>query len=57
MGCSSVHGVGPSLAVFDTVRNGALDCACVYPASLHSRKQMQTLINCMKSILIGVAKL
>lgn len=57
MGCSSVHGVGPSLAVFDTVRNGALDCACVYPASLHSRKQMQTLINCMKSILIGAAKL
>lgn len=56
MGCSSVHGVGPSLAVFDTVRNGALDCACVYPAPLHSRKQMQMLIKCMKSILIGAAK-
>eukprot|EP01018_Ginkgo_biloba_P013068 Gb_40809 [translate_table: standard] len=51
MGCSSVHGVGPSLAVFDTIRNGALDCACVYPAPLHSRKQMQGLINTMKSIL------
>jgi len=56
MGCSSVHGVGPSLAVFDTIRNGALDCACVYPAPLHSRKQMQELINCMKSILISSTK-
>ncbi|GLJ54436.1 hypothetical protein SUGI_1169160 [Cryptomeria japonica] len=56
MGCSSIHGVGPSIAVFDTIRNGALDCACVYPAPLHSKKQMQTLISCMKSILVSVSK-
>ncbi|MFX6572997.1 hypothetical protein ABTG52_08440, partial [Acinetobacter baumannii] len=27
MGCASVHGVGPSIALFDTVRDGVLDCA------------------------------
>ncbi|MFS7952096.1 hypothetical protein Hanom_Chr07g00602931 [Helianthus anomalus] len=32
IGCSSVHGVGPSLAIFDTIRDGELDCACVYPS-------------------------
>ncbi|XVE75943.1 hypothetical protein DITRI_Ditri12bG0132700 [Diplodiscus trichospermus] len=51
VGCSSVHGVGPSLAIFDTIRDGCLDCACVYPAPLHSREQMQELIDSMKRVL------
>ncbi|ERN13020.1 uncharacterized protein LOC18441257 [Amborella trichopoda] len=55
VGCSSVHGVGPSIAVFDTVRNGQLDCACVYPSPLHSRKQMHGLIENMKNILTGAS--
>eukprot|EP00268_Persea_americana_P036019 TRINITY_DN3550_c0_g2_i1.p1 TRINITY_DN3550_c0_g2~~TRINITY_DN3550_c0_g2_i1.p1 ORF type:complete len:448 (+),score=88.94 TRINITY_DN3550_c0_g2_i1:108-1451(+) len=53
IGCSSVHGVGPSIAIFDTVRDGQLDCACVYPSPLHSRKQIQELIDDMKNILVG----
>lgn len=52
VGCSSVHGVGPSVAMFDTVRNGELDCACVYPAPLHSREQMVELLRRMKKILV-----
>eukprot|EP00268_Persea_americana_P033677 TRINITY_DN3331_c0_g3_i1.p1 TRINITY_DN3331_c0_g3~~TRINITY_DN3331_c0_g3_i1.p1 ORF type:complete len:454 (-),score=98.88 TRINITY_DN3331_c0_g3_i1:313-1674(-) len=52
IGCSSIHGVGPSVAVFDTVRNGRLDCTFVYPSPLHSRKQMQELIDDMKDILL-----
>lgn len=51
VGCASVHGVGPTLAIFDTVRDGCLDCACVYPAPLHSREQMQELVDSMKRIL------
>ncbi|XWS56011.1 hypothetical protein CRYUN_Cryun09bG0049900 [Craigia yunnanensis] len=51
VGCSSVHGVGPTLAIFDTIRDGCLDCACLYPAPLHSREQMQELIDSMKRIL------
>ncbi|GLT90012.1 hypothetical protein SLE2022_079650 [Rubroshorea leprosula] len=50
-GCASVHGVGPTLAVFDTTSDGGLDCACVYPAPLHSRDQMRKLIDSMKRIL------
>ncbi|XP_043702251.1 uncharacterized protein LOC122652543 [Telopea speciosissima] len=53
MGCSSVHGVGPSIAVFDTIHNGRLDFTCVYPSPLHSRGQMQELIDTMKRILVG----
>lgn len=56
MGCASVHGVGPSIAVFDTIRDGSLDCVCVYPAPLHSREQMQELAGKMKTILIEGAK-
>lgn len=52
IGCASVHGVGPSVAIFDTIRNGALDCACVYPSPLHSRDQMQGLIDEMVKIMI-----
>ncbi|KAJ4830126.1 hypothetical protein Tsubulata_001342 [Turnera subulata] len=53
LGCASVHGVGPSIAIFDTIRNRRLDCACVYPSPLHSRQQMQKLIDDMKSILMA----
>lgn len=51
-GCSSVHGVGPSIAIFDTIRDGRLDCACVYPSPLHSREQILKLIDHMKKILV-----
>ncbi|KAA8518562.1 hypothetical protein F0562_016036 [Nyssa sinensis] len=52
LGCSSVHGVGPSIAIFDTIRDGQLDCACVYPSPLHSREQMQELVEEMKRVLV-----
>lgn len=55
-GCASVHGVGPSIAIFDTVRDGCLNCACVYPSPLHSREQMQDLMDRMKSILVDGCK-
>ncbi|XP_074592000.1 uncharacterized protein LOC141847810 [Curcuma longa] len=51
LGCASVHGVGPSIAVFDTIRDGKLDCACVYPSPLHSRKQIHELLEDMVRIL------
>ncbi|KAK2985985.1 hypothetical protein RJ640_026457 [Escallonia rubra] len=52
VGCASVHGVGPSIAVFDTIRDGELDCACVYPSPLHSREQMQDIVADMKRFLV-----
>lgn len=52
VGCASAHGVGPSLALFDTIRNGELDCACVYPWPLHSTEQIQGLVDHMKRILV-----
>ncbi|CAL5422062.1 unnamed protein product [Camellia sinensis] len=52
MGCSSIHSVGPSIAIFDTIRGGRLDCVCVYPSPLHSREQMQDLVDRMKRILV-----
>ncbi|XP_059463493.1 uncharacterized protein LOC132192235 [Corylus avellana] len=52
MWCASVHGVGPSIAIFDTIRDGCLDCACVYPAPLHSREQIQELVDTMKAVLV-----
>ncbi|KAL9425364.1 hypothetical protein AB3S75_032339 [Citrus x aurantiifolia] len=52
MGCASVHGIGPSIALFDTIRDGRLDCVCVYPSPLHSREQMQELVEKMKSVLV-----
>ncbi|CAH1414498.1 unnamed protein product [Lactuca virosa] len=52
IGCASAHGIGPSIAIFDTVRDGQLDCACVYPAPLHSREQMQELLANMKIKLL-----
>ncbi|CAM8913607.1 unnamed protein product [Rhodiola kirilowii] len=53
IGCASVHGVGPSIAIFDTIRDGRLDCACVYPSPLHSREQMKDLVDRMKNMLVG----
>ncbi|XP_075500368.1 uncharacterized protein LOC142538956 [Primulina tabacum] len=52
MGCASAHGVGPSVAIFDTIRDGELDCACVYPSPLHSRAQMNELVDRMRRVLI-----
>ncbi|XP_047964626.1 uncharacterized protein LOC125209071 [Salvia hispanica] len=52
VGCASVHGVGPSIAIFDTVREGRLDCTCVYPAPLHSREQMSELVERISKVLI-----
>ncbi|KAK7345321.1 hypothetical protein VNO77_15923 [Canavalia gladiata] len=52
VGCASTHGVGPSIAIFDTIRDGKLDCACIYPYPLHSREQIQGLIDHMKRILV-----
>ncbi|KAL1541394.1 hypothetical protein AAHA92_25622 [Salvia divinorum] len=52
IGCASVHGVGPSLAIFDTIRDGRLDCTCVYPAPLHSRDQITELVQRMSRVLI-----
>ncbi|OIW12177.1 hypothetical protein TanjilG_28585 [Lupinus angustifolius] len=52
VGCASAHGIGPSLAVFDTIRDGKLDCAFVYPSPLHSREQIQELVDHMKRILV-----
>lgn len=51
VGCASVHGVGSSIAIFDTIADGKLDCACVYPSPLHSRKQISELAEHMKQIL------
>ncbi|KAL8267312.1 hypothetical protein R6Q59_004656 [Mikania micrantha] len=56
IGCASAHGIGPSIGLFDTVRDGRLDCACVYPAPLHSREQMQGMIAKMKVILLESLK-
>lgn len=53
IGCASVHGVSPSLAIFDAINDGELDCACVFPSPTHSREQMQDFVDHMKKILIG----
>ncbi|KAL1199900.1 hypothetical protein V5N11_013149 [Cardamine amara subsp. amara] len=52
IGCASIHGVGPSVAVFDSIRDGKFDCSFVYPSPLHSREQMDGLIQHMKTILM-----
>lgn len=57
MGCGSIHGIGPSIAVFDTIRDGWLDCVCVYPHPLHSREQMQQLVDNMKNTLVDGGKM
>ncbi|EPS70664.1 hypothetical protein M569_04096, partial [Genlisea aurea] len=52
IGCSSVHGIGPSIGIFDTVRDGELDCIIVYPSPLHSRQQMEEIVAKMAAILV-----
>ncbi|CAM0883693.1 unnamed protein product [Alopecurus aequalis] len=48
----TMHGAGPSIAVFDSIRDGQLRCACMYPSPLHSRKQMQEIFDKVKLILV-----
>ncbi|CAO1944323.1 unnamed protein product [Urochloa humidicola] len=50
--CATVHGIGPSIGVFDSIKDGRLDCACMYPAPLHSRKQIQEIFDKVKQILL-----
>ncbi|KAL8228839.1 hypothetical protein R6Q57_013739 [Mikania cordata] len=57
VGCASVHGVGPSIAIFDTVVDGQLDCLFVYPSPLHSREQMEELIATMKNSIVDGIKM
>ncbi|KAJ9549170.1 hypothetical protein OSB04_021713 [Centaurea solstitialis] len=57
VGCASIHGVGPSIAIFDTIVDGQLDCVCVYPSPLHSREQMQEVIANMKITLVDGIKM
>jgi tRNA A-37 threonylcarbamoyl transferase component Bud32 len=52
VGCSSIHGIGPSLAVFDSICNGQLHFANVYPSPLHSHSQMQIFVNTMMDNLV-----
>ncbi|XP_078181777.1 GATA zinc finger protein [Carex rostrata] len=52
VGCASTHGIGPSIGVFDMIRDGQLDCAFVYPAPLHSREQMENIVDSIKSVLL-----
>uniref|UniRef100_A0A0D9V833 Phthiocerol/phthiodiolone dimycocerosyl transferase C-terminal domain-containing protein n=1 Tax=Leersia perrieri TaxID=77586 RepID=A0A0D9V833_9ORYZ len=49
--CATLHGVGPSIGMFDSMRDGQLDFVCMYPFPLHSRKQMQEILNKVKQIL------
>lgn len=56
-GCSSVHGVGPSIAIFDTIRDGKLNCTCVFPSPLHSREQVLKLVDDMKKILVDAGNI
>lgn len=49
--CATVHGIGPSIGVFDSIKDGKLDWACMYPSPLHSRKQVQEIFEKVKQIL------
>ncbi|KAL8140979.1 hypothetical protein V2J09_007000 [Rumex salicifolius] len=49
---SSVHGVGPTLALFAQIRDGGLDCRYAYPSPLHSRDQIRTLLHHVKTIVM-----
>ncbi|KAL8258692.1 hypothetical protein R6Q59_026645 [Mikania micrantha] len=53
VGCASIHGASPSVVIFDTIRDGQLDCTCVYPSPTHSREQIQAFVDHMKEILIA----
>jgi len=49
--CATVHGIGPSIGVFDSIKDGKLDWTCMYPSPLHSRKQVQEIFDMVKQIL------
>ena len=49
--CATVHGIGPSIGVFDSIKDGKLDWTCMYPSPLHSRKQVQEIFDKVKQIL------
>ncbi|XP_078447234.1 GATA zinc finger protein [Wolffia australiana] len=51
--CSSVHGVSPCIAVFDSMVEGQLHCDCLYPSPLHSREQIRAVVDRAKSLLLG----
>ena len=53
LACSSVHGVGPSIAIFDSIIEDQLHLDFVYPAPLHSRDQIQALVDHAKNLLTG----
>ncbi|XP_071704590.1 uncharacterized protein [Rutidosis leptorrhynchoides] len=57
IGCASIHGIGPSIAVFDTIVDGKLDCLFVYPSPLHSREQIEGLIAHIQSSLVEATKM
>ncbi|BBM99575.1 hypothetical protein MPTK1_1g22120 [Marchantia polymorpha subsp. ruderalis] len=52
LGCSSIHGVGPALAMFDSVRKGALHITSIYPSPLYSRSQMRTYVSTMLELMV-----
>uniref|UniRef100_A0A7N0UAW7 Uncharacterized protein n=1 Tax=Kalanchoe fedtschenkoi TaxID=63787 RepID=A0A7N0UAW7_KALFE len=52
LGCASVHGIGPAIAIFHKVQDGELDCACVYPSPLLQREPMNGVVETMKKVLV-----
>lgn len=55
VGASSTHGVGPCLAIFDSIREDGLHLANVYPTPLFSRAQMKGVIIYMMELLQAAA--
>uniref|UniRef100_A0A453FZJ1 Phthiocerol/phthiodiolone dimycocerosyl transferase C-terminal domain-containing protein n=1 Tax=Aegilops tauschii subsp. strangulata TaxID=200361 RepID=A0A453FZJ1_AEGTS len=49
--CATMHDIGPSIGVFDSIKDGELDWACMHPSPLHSRKQIQEVLDKVKMIL------
>lgn len=52
IGCSSTHGVGTSIAIFDTLKDGKLCCTCIFPSPLHSREMVQGIVDEMKELIV-----
>lgn len=52
MGCSSVHGVGPCLGIFDSISDGILDLCFVCVEPLFEREVMEKFLG----NLIGILK-
>eukprot|EP00475_Leptophrys_vorax_P037816 TRINITY_DN6572_c0_g1_i2.p1 TRINITY_DN6572_c0_g1~~TRINITY_DN6572_c0_g1_i2.p1 ORF type:complete len:146 (-),score=12.74 TRINITY_DN6572_c0_g1_i2:102-539(-) len=51
VGCSSVHGVGPCLAIFDSLREDGLHLSNVYSTPLFSHSLMRQLVTKMMELL------